>query len=208
MSITYPLPWFGAGLSDIVLRANSTVGTSVSPFTAQEQVQVFPGQWWEADISFPAMKRNTAEELISTLLSLNGKEGTFLMPDPNGVVPRGQASVTPGTPVVDGEGQTGNTLNITGAPAGTAGWLLKGDYFQLGSGNTARLYKSLVNVDIDSAGDGQITFWPRLRASPAEAAPVIVSNAQGRFRLATNVVQFSIDVALFYGLSFSVREAI
>jgi hypothetical protein len=187
------------------LVANDVVGVSQSPFTAVQQVYRYSGQFWEADITLPPMKRADAEYWISFLLKLNGPFGTFLMGDPNGVTPRGAAT---GTPLVNGAGQTGNELVTDGWTTSTTGILKAGDYIQLGTGATSRLYKVLDDVNSDGSGNATLTLWPDLRSAPADNAAITVSNTKTTFRLNSAQTSWDINEATIYGLTFGAREAL
>jgi hypothetical protein len=186
------------------LSANDIVGISQSSFTAAQQVYKYPGQFWEADVTLPPMKRADAEYWISFLMKLNGPFGTFLLGDPNGGTARGVAT---GTPVVNGGSQTGNELITDGWTAGQTGILKAGDYIQLGSGATAKLYKVLDDVNSDGSGNATLTIWPSLRSSPSNNATITVSNPKGVFRL-TVAPYWDINEAAIYGITFGAREAI
>lgn len=209
MTITYPLvlpstsAFFG-----VTIRQRSIVGVTPSIFTGTQQVQAFQGQWWEAEVTLTRMVRTSAAAWVAFLAKLNGQEGTFLMGDPACSTPLGSANITPGTPTVDGAGQTGNSLTIIGADAGAVEYLKAGDYIQLSSGATTRLHLVLNDVNTDSTGGATIDIWPSLRESPANGASVIVSAAKGRFRLASNDRSYDIDTAITYGITFSAIEAL
>jgi hypothetical protein len=187
------------------LVANDVVGVSQSPFTAVQQVYRYSGQFWEADITLPPMKRADAEYWISFLLKLNGPFGTFLMGDPNGATARGAAT---GTPLVNGAGQTGNELVTDGWTTSTTGILKAGDYIQLGTGATSRLYKVLDDVNSDGSGNATLTLWPDLRSAPADNAAITVSNTKTTFRLNSAQTSWDINEATIYGLTFGAREAL
>jgi hypothetical protein len=187
------------------LVANDVVGVSQSPFTAVQQVYRYSGQFWEADITLPPMKRADAEYWISFLLKLNGPYGTFLMGDPNGATARGVAT---GTPLVNGAGQTGNELVTDGWTTSTTGILKAGDYIQLGTGATSRLYKVLDDVNSDGSGNATLTLWPDLRSAPADNAAITVSNTKTTFRLNSAQTSWDINEATIYGLTFGAREAL
>jgi hypothetical protein len=205
VSITYPLALpTVTGLRSVRLMARTVVAVSESPFTLQQQVQRHAGQHWAAAIALPPMTRAAAEEWWAFLIKLNGMEGTFLLGDPAGVTPRGIAT---GTPLVKGAAQTGNSLITDGWTAGQTGILKAGDYLQLGSGSSARLYKNLNDVNSDGTGDATLDIWPRLRSVPADDAPIVVNDCQGVFRLETNEIMADIELALIYGLNFAAREA-
>jgi len=196
------------GIANITLSAENAVAISQSPFTYQQQVVAHPGQRWAASISLPPMKRQDAEYWIAFLLSLKGQIGTFLLGDPNCVAAQGSASTTPGTPRVNGGGQTGDTLIIDGLPINTTGYLLPGDYIQQGSGSTAYLYKVLTQVDSDASGNATLDLWPNLRVSPGNNGLLVVANTKGRFRLKDNVTQWGINEISSYGITFDCVEVL
>jgi len=208
MAETYPLSLPNTNIARISLIARDFIGVSVSPFTGSQQVFRHQGQSWEADITLPKMKREDAEAWTAWLLRLRGQYGTFLLGDPAAVVPRGSASSTPGTPVVNGAGQIGDELNIDGLPASATGYLKAGDYIQLGSGSTATLHKVLEDVDSNASGEATLNLWPRVRTAPADNATVTVSNAKGNFRLAANDTGWDINEAGIYGITFGAVEAL
>lgn len=206
MAISYPLemPTAIIGLASFTLRRQEPQVMSVSPWTGVQQVQTSRAQWWEADFSLPPMKREQADEWEAWALQLSGTVGTFLMGDPEHAAPRG---IGGGSPVVASGGQYENTLDISAAPANITGWLKTGDFFQLGSGGTARLYRSLTDVDTTSNGDANILCWPSLRRPSIGGEPVTITNPQGRWRLVTGAQDFA-RVPLFTSTSFRAIEAL
>jgi hypothetical protein len=116
--------------------------------------------------------------------------------------------VATGTPVINGASQTGSELITDGWTADTTGILKAGDYIQLGTGSTARLYKVLDDVDSDGSGNATFDIWPNLRSSPDDNATITVSNCKSVFRLTTNVTDISINQASIYGLTFGAVEAL
>jgi len=206
MAISYPLALpTTTGIAKVRISANNVVGISQSPFTAKQQVYKYTGQFWEAEISLPPMKRSEAEYWISFLLKLNGSYGTFLLGDPNGATARGVAT---GTPLVNGASQTGNELVTDGWTTSTTGILKAGDYIQLGGGASAKLHKVLDDVNSDSSGNATITIWPDLRSAPSDNAAIVVSGAKGVFRLSTNQSDWDVNEASIYGMTFPAREAL
>jgi hypothetical protein len=352
MPLTYPLTLPSNGVRNITWRKHSVVAEARYVFTGRRQVFPWPGQWWEADIVLPPMKRAAAEAWVSFLVGLNGKEGAFLLGDTANRLPRdgglsaalisaspairnggfetaggGGADVfadwveaTEGTSVivrdtsgffsgaaacrfdVDGANSyvavtstaplvagkryrltlravagaggsiridalatvavftltgsweaytvdfvaTGTTLSIIRQSAAsqsvwiddvqlhsldtygglvngagqtgdlqTDGWLASqtnilsaGDWIQLGSGATSKLYKVLQGANSNGSGEATLLLWPKLRSAPADNAVITVQNPVGVFALTENVTEWSIDEAKTYGLSFSAREVI
>ncbi len=209
MSYSYPLafPTGVRGLQQIHLTAQSVTAVGASPFTLSQQVQVFPGQQWLADCKLAPMKRVDAEVWNAFFLKLNGFKGTFLMGDPLATSPQGLGT---GTPKVNGGTQAaGSTSLITdGWPNSTNNLLLPGDYFHMVVGSNQRLHKVLSPVNSDSSGNATIDIWPYLRESPADDAVLVLTNAQGQFRLSTPTNDWTEDTGGVYTLAFGTMEAL
>jgi hypothetical protein len=205
MAIAYPLalPTI-TGIRNVDFRAVNAVAYSASPFTFAGQAHAYPGQMWQAEITLPAMHRSTTETWIAFLMSLRGQYGTFLLGDPRACFSRGLASTFTGVPVVTA--QTGSTINVTGASASKTGWLLAGDYIQIGTGANATLHKVLQDANTDAAGAVTLEVWPALRGS--RTGVVSVTDTVGLFRLASNETGWSSNELANYGITFAAREAI
>lgn len=206
MTISFPLALPSVqGFMRMTIRARSTAGVSVSPFTGEQQVYVHQGEVWEADFELPPMVRADAEEWIGGfLLALNGREGTFLAGDPLGTLARGTWAGQ--SPLVNGASQTGKTLAVdTLTAASTA---KPGDWLQLGSAGTTRLHKVTALGTANGSGQVTLDIWPRLRSSPADNAAVTIASAKGIWRLASNTREWSLERAQKYGLAFSAVEAL
>jgi hypothetical protein len=96
MAITYPvsMPSFPA-VSSIRLTQQNLVAVSTSQFTGAQQVQAWPGEWWEAEFSLQPLSESQAGPWRGFLASLRGQAGTFLM-GPGGLVkPRGTLGARP-----------------------------------------------------------------------------------------------------------------
>jgi hypothetical protein len=139
---------------------------------------------------------------------LRGQYGTFLLGDPNGTTPQGSAATTAGTPLVMGASQTGQDLVIDGLPTSVTGYLLAGDYIQLGSGITSKFYKVLTQVNTSAAGVATVTIWPSITTAPTDDDPIVLNNTKGRFRLSNNVASWEINNISSYGITFDCVEAL
>lgn len=211
MAITYPLTLpTTTGISSVSIQPNTTVGVTRSPFTHEPEVFVHQGQWLEAEIELPPMKRTNFAVWQAFRLKLNGQEGTFTMGIPDHDTAAGSASSAPGTPVVKGGSQTGNSFEMDGAPNSVTGYLKAGDLIQLGSGSTARIYTVLNDADSDGSGNVTLDLWPKITTanSPSDNAAVVVDTCIGLWRMAVNTMDWSADAAAIYGLSFrAISEA-
>lgn len=208
MAETYPLSTPSLDFASVRFVARNAVSMAASPFTFTQQVYKHAGQGWSVDIALPPMKKDVAEDWVAFLLRLRGQFGTFLVGDPLGQTPRGTAASVAGTPVVNGAGQTGESLNIDGLPVTATGYLKVGDYIQLGSGSTATLHKVLEQVNSNGIGQATLNLFPAIRTAPADGATVTVANCKGVFRLNSNMTDWDINNASFYGITFSGVEAI
>lgn len=205
MAITYPLTMPVASLRSpiaITIGGRFAVGASESPFTYKQEVIDWGGQILQASIDLPPMSRTNAEEWISFLLSLKGREGTFYCYDTANRTPRGSVS---GTPAINGASETGMSIDTDGWGGGSN--LKPGDWLQFGSGASATYHKNLVDVT-ESAGAMTLDVFPKVRTAHADSTAITYTNPVGVFRLAENVVQWTIDDAMIYGLSFNAVEAV
>ena len=204
MTISYPLALPSSTASSrVVLRARELVGSTRSPFTGGVGTYQWGGQWFEADVELPPLLRDDAEVWIAFLLSLKGMHGSFAMGDPLGTSPRGAGG---GSPLVAGAGQTGSSLNGDGGPLSQTGWLKAGDWIQLSSGASSRLHKVLADANTDGAGAFTLDLWPDLRESPDDNGAIVLDSAKGRWMLASNTREWSLEIAQLYGLKFSAVE--
>jgi len=202
MTISYPVTIPSSpSIRDVTFRMLSRTALNSSPFTGQQQVSVWDGQWWEVDINLPPMERADAEEWIAFLASLNGHEGYFLFGDPDGTSPRG---IGTGTPKVNGASQTGQTLITDGWTASQTGIMKAGDYIQIDN----NLYKVLVDADSDGDGDATLEIFPKIRSAHDDDAVITVSSAKGYFRLASKVNSWSSNSLRHYSITLSLVEKI
>lgn len=206
MAISYPLTLPAhTGIQDVQIDTINVTGIARSRFTGIEQIQRHPGEWWEAVVQIPPMRRADAEPWIAFLLLLSASGGTFLMGDPNGASARGALG---GTPLIKGAGQTGSTVTLDGCTPSVSGWVKTGDYIQLGAAATATLHKVLQDANTNESGEVSLDIWPRIRSAPPDNSTVITTNAVGKWRLKSGQQGWSIDRAAIYGITFACKESI
>ena len=203
MAITYPLtlPSYPAP-SRFTIEPASFSALTQSPWTASQQVQLNQGQMWTIGIDLPPMNEGAARNWFGTLLALRGQFGTVLYGPPTMKAPRGNWGAAP---VVNAGGQTGQILAVAGLPASAV--IRAGDFFQLGSGSSARLYHVTQDATADGSGNVTLDIWPRLRTSPAASSAIITSSPVGIFRLASPSISLSWE-PFRYGLSLQLVEAV
>lgn len=196
--ITYPLtPPAAPGPRSIQWTPRSVVGMNQSPFTGQQQVYAWPGQWFEVVITLPPMRDGAAGEWQAFFLALNGQEGTFYLGD--SVRKTALGNVT-GTLTVD----SGAVANTTTLPiTGGTGTFAVGDWLQVGTAANSRLHR-VVKVNSSTSVD----VFPRLRSAYAGGTTIDYSSPVGLFRL-MGPVPWAYDPAkICEGLTFSAMEVI
>jgi hypothetical protein len=182
------------------------VGLVASPFDGSQQAFEWPGEWFELEVSMPPMEQEDAELWITFLLSLRGQSGTFYYGDPSRSTPAGVAT---GTPKVNGSNAAGSkTLATKGWTHSITGILKAGDYLQIGSGITRRLYKVMKDANSDGSGNSTLDIFPRLREALSDNTAITTTSCTGVFRLAENRREWNINAALQYGIQFKAVEAI
>lgn len=205
MTITFPLAVPTVNVAKAIrFRGRSAVGESESPFTFEKQIYVHQGEGLEFEAALPPMSEEDAEQWVSFLLALNGKEGTFLMGPPGYTGPFGTWAGS--SPLVHGASQTGRSLYVDGVDGFLAA--TKGTWIQLGSGSSARLHKVLQSITFDSGGEGVLDVWPRVVTAPADNAAITLAGPIGCFRLSDNNREWDIGEAMTFGISFAGRQEI
>ena len=200
MSLTYPIAVpSGIAWTRLTMTPRSATARAASPFTGQTTLNRWPGQWWEVMFVSMPLTRTLAGRLAGFGLQLMSGTGTFYFQDPCHTTPDGALG---GTPVIDGAGQTGNSVAVRGATASVAGWLLAGDYVQIGTG----YHKLTQDADTDGFGKVTLEIFPALRDSPADGDSVITTGAKGVFQLADSV-DWSLAGIMQRGMTFRAVEA-
>lgn len=206
MSISYPLSLPSSpSWMKVNFTADNIVGVSKSPFTKQQEVYEWPGESWMVDVSLPPMDKATAEAWVTFLVSLRGCLGTFYIGDDTHAAPNGVAT---GTPQVNGAQTSGSkTLATKGWTHNITGILKAGDFLQVGTGSSKRLYKVLNDANSDSSGYATVDIFPRLREGVSDNQSITLTTPKGTFRLMTNDRTWNVDTAQHFGIDFKAEEA-
>ena len=185
-------------VTSVTRTLQTAVAVTASPFTGTQQVQDWGGEWWAYQIEFAVRQGADGRRLSAFFAALGGSRGTFIFRDPFVGYPAGPASV-----LVNSVGQTGNALTVDGL--GTQA-LLAGDFVQLGTLGTTRLYQ--VTADATPvAGAATLQIVPKLRAPSVNNEAVNIRTPGVLLRL-TSPVPASIGLADLYRFSITAREAL
>jgi len=194
MAITYPLDMPATSyVATFEITQSDAVARDESPFTYQDTVHHWGGQRWSGVMTLPNMEDRDAADWEGWLASLKGSFGYFLAGDSSRPTPYGTANAATITGAVGAE-----TVSVT-----MTGTLLRGDFFQLGTGADAKLHQ----VTQDQSGSGNLEIWPALRSAKTGAS-VTLTNPKGVFRLATNQRGWSIRGGGWRSISIPIVERV
>jgi hypothetical protein len=188
------------------IAMNDAVAVNTSPFTRQEQTQIWAGgDFWDASIELPPMKRAVSAPWEGFLAELRGRLNVFQAGDQRVTGPLGTGK---GIPVVDSSNPANNlpmtwTLKTRGWMASQYRLLMPGDYFQIGY----RLHKVCAQVNSDATGAAAVTIFPSIRETPADATPLVLESPKGLWRLASNRRALQASPTRLTGLSLKFVEA-
>ena len=202
-TITYPItPPTSPAYTTQQWSLTRGVGISESPFTGVQQTVRFDYAKWKAVLTLPPMRRPVASAWTAFFAKLRGREGTFLLGDADAKIPQINkitAGTMAGSVTLSSNADVGDTvLNISGTTAFKAG-----DYIQLGSASSSRLY---IVVE-DQSGGSTIQVEPKIKASATSGSTVTYNSPQGLFRMDSNELMWDTNAVSVYGISFSCTES-
>ena len=215
MTVSYPLtmPTTPAFVSQQWSTIRGT-GMSESPFTGGQQTVEFAYAKWKAVLTLPPMRRPQASAWTAFFAKLHGRRGTFLLGDKDAKVPqinKVTAGTITGTVTLSSNADVGDTvLNISATKDDGSGGTISyttdfkaGDYIQLGSSSSARLYM----VVADQSGGSTIQVEPKLKTAVTNGSTVTYDSPKGLFRMDSNELMWDTNAVSVYGISFSCSEA-
>jgi hypothetical protein len=154
--------------------------THQSPFDGSLQTLEMPGARWELTATWPTLGPDDRRVMAAFLASLRGKAGRFLF-SPAQWSPRRASGG--GSPVINGDFQTGTTLS-------TRGWTALGQAMRAGdwlsfvdTRGRRRLHLVLADVSADAGGIAALQISPPIRRAGADGAAVEITAPSGIFML-------------------------
>lgn len=204
--MTFPLSIpSGLKVKNSSFRLLRSITRSQSPLTFTQQFTKNQGAMWEGEVTLIPFTYAQAGALKSFLTKLEGQFGSFLYSDPD-FLAKGLNGSNGGTPLVDGAGQTGNTLNVKGFDLSANGIWLEGDMIQLDAAADAELYMVTADVDSDGAGLAAVSIEPPLKSSPADSEVIVTTGAKGVFKLSDNAVEWQSNQSSIHQFTIAFRE--
>ena len=193
-TITYPSTPRPQGMAwRLVMPAQ----TNVSDWTGRRQTLASGRGWWESQITFPPIVGTTnINAWRSFIAKSRGAANDFQVP----VDPVAQSAST-ATPLVNGAGQQGRTLNTDGWPTSTT-VLQAGQYVTINN----QLLQLTENVTSNGSGVAVLTFEPPVRVSPSDNAAIEYKNPFCLMYLVEEPT-LSVETGYVYSLSLNLRES-
>ena len=153
----------------------------------------------------PPMQRSQAAAWNAFFMKLHGRIGTFLLADPDAKEPRG--SIT-GSPTLNANASIGDfTIDIATAQNSESNIFLAGDYIQLGSAGTTKLYMVVDDATSNASGVVTVQIEPSIKLAATSGAAVTINNPRGLFRMTTDELGWDADYVSRYGITFACTEA-
>lgn len=145
------------------------VGLSVSPFTGSIQGIELPGARWQLTVSYEDLSIEYGRKLKAITAQMRGGAEIAHVYDLS-YIPR--RDTEPGTPVVNGSGQSGTVLASSGWVPNTS-ILIYGDQISyLASDGMYRMHIVTADVSSDASGLANISILPPLHNSPVDGGAI------------------------------------
>lgn len=171
--------------------------TNVSDWTGRRQTISSGRGWWESQVTFPPIVGTTNVNAWRAFIAKSrGKANDFQVP----VDPTAQSAST-ATPMVNGAGQTGRTLNTDGWPLSTT-VLQAGQYVTINN----QLLQLTENITSNGSGVATLTFEPPVRVAPSDNAAIEFKNPYCLMYLVEEPT-LSVETGYVYSLSLNLRES-
>lgn len=153
--------------------------THESPFDGTMQTLELPGARWEFTVTWQTLSPDDRRELAAFLARLRGRAGRFTY----GPFWSPRRATGGGTPVINGAGQSGVTLNTGGWVAGAQA-MRAGDWFSYAdTAGRQRLHQVVADATADGAGVAALIISPPIRRAGANGAALQIATPIGTFML-------------------------
>ena len=194
-TITYPSTPRPQGMAwRLVMPAQ----TNVSDWTGRRQTLASGRGWWEAQITFPPIVGTASINPWRSFIAKSRGSANDFQVRVDLATPQSSATATP---LVNGAGQTGRTLNTDGWPLSTT-VLQAGQFVTINN----QLLQLTENVTSNGSGVAVLTFEPPVRVSPADNATIEFKNPYCLMYLVEEPT-LSGEVGYVYSLSLNLRES-
>lgn len=181
----------------------SNTATFESPLTGAIQSIDRGGERWRVTLAYENLSPDDKATMKAFLSRVNGQQHRVVMGDQS-LVQRGEFTSYFDILLVNGAGQTGNTVNLSGATPAVTDYFRAGDMFSI----DGQLKMIVDAVTSGPSGELAVNFVPRLRQEAANGFSVTTNNPRGIFILATDTVSWQNLPGNFANLSIELFEDI
>jgi len=158
-----------------------------------------PGSRFAIDITLPAMSSIIEGRIFLAALMQAISQGALY------AFPQDMPVGAPGSPVVNGAGQMGTTLNLKNFTPSYAG--RAGQFFSIVQGG--RRYLHFLAAQGIAGADGTVaaSIWPMLRVSPDDGAVCEFAKPMIEGFLSGNALEWQLRTAPYVDVQFTITEA-
>lgn len=157
------------------------------------------GARFAVDVTLPPLEPKDAAAFLAARMKARAENDTLTLAWPQAEI----WSAIGGAPVVNGAGQSGARLNISGLPAGQV--IPAGRFFSFQAGGRYFLHVTTLQVTANGAGQAQLHVAPLLRASPVNGAAINFT-APVVEGLLTGAVEWSLERLRWTSTAFTLSE--
>lgn len=133
-----------------------------SPLSGTFQDIQRPGAQWQCELSWEVLAYADAQALAAWSDQMSQAGTRTFLPD----YTYRMQGVPTGTPAINGSGQTGATLALSGFTASSSNVFCAGDLIQVSTSTQHQLVRVTANASANSSGDATLSITPALRFSP------------------------------------------
>lgn len=157
------------------------------------------GARFAVDVTLPPLEPADAGKFLAARMKARAENDTLTLAWPQAEI----WSVIGGSPVVNGAGQAGARLNISGLTANQV--IPAGRFFSFQAGGRHYLHMTTLQVTANGAGQVQLHVAPLLRVSPPAGAPLNFSApiVEG---LLTGTLEWSLERLRWTSTAFTLSE--
>lgn len=180
----------------------------VSPFDGSTQTLALPAQRWVGSMTWGPIPHTDWRPLQAFLGALRGRAGRFTYVHP---FTFRRATAAPGTPLVDGDGQTGIALATDGwTPSAVV--MRAGDFLSFAdAAGRRRMHQVLEDVTASITGEATLSLVPPLRSAPPDDAALDLVTPSPIWQLAADdggTIDWSARDVMRAGLTLDIVEAL
>lgn len=167
----------------------------------KRQARTRGAQCWGIKLAWSPLRRSEFMPLYAFLMAQRGQADPFTTILAAHTAPQGS---WPGSPVVNGAGQTGRTVNLRGLTAGQTGIAKAGDFIKFA--NHGKVYMVTADANSDGGGLAALTIEPQLIATIAYGEALVTSSVPFTVALAADNMEANLQPGVFYGLEIDLIE--